>query len=370
MIHVLHITDSLELGGAERMAVNLANEMPRDRYRAYLCATRHEGPLADCIAGHVERICLYRRHRWALRPALRLVRFIRSHRVQILHAHGTSLLLADFAALFPPHPRLVWHVHFGGYPTTRRFDRTYRLLARRVHGVVAASEPLVRWSRDRLGVSGDRIGYLPNFVCDAQPVPAYPGLPGKAGKRIVCVANFRPEKDHGVLLEAVSQVRRLEPDVHLFLVGASVDEHYAGMIRNRIAELQLHDCVTWMGTRGDVPALLQSMDVGVLSSRTEGLPLSLLEYGAAGLASVATRVGQCPDVLDQGPCGLLVPPCSPSLLAEAIASLLANEAQRAALGASLKEHVRKHFSAAAAVEQLDGFYRQMLASQPVGSYAG
>src|SRR5918999_1889196 len=88
---VMQLTDTLGAGGAERVAVNLANLLPRERYRMYLCTTRRDGPLAGLVADDVGRLCLARRWRFDYRAFGRLVDFIREHKVQILHAHGTAL---------------------------------------------------------------------------------------------------------------------------------------------------------------------------------------------------------------------------------------------------------------------------------------
>ena len=147
-------------------------------------------------------------------------------------------------------------------------------------------------------------------------------MPGKPGRRIVCVANFRPQKDHPNLLNAMAMVKDSVPDAHLLLAGEAADDDYKAGLAARIAELGLEGNVTWLGARRDVPAILAQCDVGVLSSRSEGLPLALLEYGAAGLATVATAVGESAEVLGSGASGVLVPPGCPEALANAIIRLL------------------------------------------------
>src|SRR5438876_11120160 len=98
--------------------------------------------------------------------------------------------------------------------------------------------------------------------------------------------------------------------------------------------------------RGLVHAMMsrryKACDVGVLSSRSEGMPLALLEYGMNGLPSVATRVGQCAEMLDDGRAGLLVPPAAPEPLAKAILALLQSPEQRAELGGRFRQRTQQH----------------------------
>ena len=152
---------------------------------------------------------------------------------------------------------------------------------------------------------------------------AEPGdLPGRVGARIVCVANFRAQKDHLTLLQALALVVQQVSEAHLLLVGASSDQDYFDLVRKEISRLGLNQNVSLLGERQDVSAILLGADIGVLSSVSEGLPLALLEYGMARLATVATAVGQCPEVLDEGRAGILVPPGAPNQLGEALLSLL------------------------------------------------
>lgn len=91
--------------------------------------------MAEQLAPDVERICLSRRRRFDLAAIKRLIEFIRANDIRLLHAHSTALFVAVQASLFPPHPRVVWHDHFGRYATEERSVFVYRLLTRRVSGV-------------------------------------------------------------------------------------------------------------------------------------------------------------------------------------------------------------------------------------------
>ena len=151
-------------------------------------------------------------------------------------------------------------------------------MARRVAGVVSVNQTLRRWAVDRLRVPEARAWYLPNFVCvDAGASPI--DLPGVAGYRIVSVANFRPQKDHLTLVEALAAIVRVEPRAHLLMVGACPDAGYRDRIAGEIRARGLDRHATILGERSDVPRILRACDVGVLSSRSEGLPLAVLEYG-------------------------------------------------------------------------------------------
>ena len=159
-----------------------------------------------------------------------------------------------------------------------------------------------------------QVRFLPNFV--APPTGAVPaaGLPGRPGLRVLCLANLRPEKDHENVLRAMGRIVQEVPGAHLLLVGGSSDPARSAALEGLVRSLGLDSSVSFLGSRPDVPNILAACDVGVLGSSSEGLPLSLLEYGAAGLPAVATDVGECGHVMAEGT-GRLVPPRDPEALA-------------------------------------------------------
>lgn len=361
---VLHLVDTLDYGGTERVAVNLVNHLSRDRFRPFLATTRREGPLASAILADVGRLALDRRHTLDVPALLRLAAFVRKHGITLLHAHASALFFAQLAALLPPRPKVVWHDHFGRFHGRGEDERPAWLWgppARRAAAVLAVNEDLVRWSRERLGVEPGRVFYLPNFVAEALAGAPLLDLPGTPGGRVVCVANLRAQKDHSTLLRAFARVAQEVPDAHLLLAGAEVEPDCAARVREQAAALDGR--ISLLGARPDVPSLLRACDIGVLASASEGFPLSLLEYGRAGLASVATRVGQCPEVLDEGEAGILVPPGDPGALADALLALLRDPARRSALGERLCRRVQERYSAKAVMEHLEAVYDSVLLPQ-------
>lgn len=359
-VAVLQLIDSLAAGGAERVAVNLANYLPRDRFESFLCATRQEGSLAALVESHVWRMQLSRKGRFELNPLARLREFIQARDIKIVHAHGTALFVGAVIAHLPPYPKLIWHDHFGRYAVEDRPVWLYRAATWNIGAVISVNHPLAEWCRRRLKVSGEKVWYVPNFVDFREPRKMVGDLPGTPGKRVVCVANFRPEKDHATLLQSIELVREQEPDVHLLLVGNTHDAARQSDLERLITEKNLSDHVSLLGLRSDVIEILQNCDIGVLSSRSEGLPLALIEYGAARLAAVATKVGQCEEVLDGGRAGLLVEPGDAPALAQAIASLLADARQRAHFANKFRARVEHQYSAPRAIKRITDIYSAVL----------
>ncbi|MFN0109772.1 MAG: glycosyltransferase [Blastocatellia bacterium] len=361
---VMHITDTLDAGGAERMAINLVNHLPNNRYRVYLCTTRRDGALTNSVADGIQRLSLERRGRFDWKTILRLRAFIADNDIRLLHAHNTSLFVALAATLTPPRPALIWHNHTGRFALEDRFALIYRLVASRISRFITVNQDLAEWTKRRLRVPAERVRYIPNFVSESEVSQAIE-LPGQAGKRIICVANIHPDKDHPTLFRAMKLVIKEIPDAHLLLAGAARNAEYLQTVNSQISELGLSGNVSLLGQQNDIPSLLSACDIGALSSVSEGLPMALLEYGMAGLPAVATQVGQCAEVLDFGDAGFVVPPAAPDRLAEALIALLNSTELRQKFGETLHQRIRQRYSADAVITEICRMYDEVL--HPAGA---
>ncbi len=355
-VGVLHLIDTLSVGGAERMAINLVNLIPDERFSPHLCTTRRSGPLEQLVAGNVGRLRLERHYRFDVFALRKLVRYIRKNNISIVHAHGSTIFTAAAAAQLVRNVSIVWHLHYGTLATEQRDGWAYRLIRNRIRTVIAPSEPLAEWARSALGWKADRVHYVPNFCCLAPAHNARIALPGMPGYRLVAVANFVKEKDHTTLIRAMESVTASIPTAHLLLVGGGDERSYVSGIANAVRSARLTDCVSFLGQRTDISDILRGSDVGVISSYSEGLPLALLEYGEAGLPAVTTAVGQCVDVVDGGRCGLIVPPRAPASLAAAILHLLRAPDERKQLGCLLQQRVRTRFAAEVVISAVCEIY--------------
>jgi glycosyltransferase involved in cell wall biosynthesis len=158
--------------------------------------------------------------------------------------------------------------------------------------------------------------------------------------QVISIGRFAFPKDFATLVEALAAT---QADYRAAFVGEGpLLPEIAVTIRQR----GLTERIDLLGNRGDVPGVLASADVFVLSSRSEGFPVSILEAMAAGLPVVATDVGGIAESVIDGETGLLVPPGDPGALAAALDRLLADSALRQRLGAAGRERVRRHFDLA------------------------
>ncbi len=177
---------------------------------------------------------------------------------------------------------------------------------------------------------------------------------------IGAAGRFSPEKGFAVLIEAAALVAQQRPEAGFVLFG---DGPLRGDLERLIGQRGLQSRFVLAGFRNDLARFLPNLDLNVMSSHSEGLPVILLEAGAAGVPSVATSVGGIPEVLDDGQSGYLVPPSDPATLAQRVLSLLDNDARRQSMGQAARDRVRRDFSFAAMSEQYHQLFQKLVGAR-------
>lgn len=199
-----------------------------------------------------------------------------------------------------------------------------------------------------------RFGQLPNRR-DARYVL---GLPDDA-QILVCVASLDEQKGHRYLFDAMRRVVSIIPKTLLLLVG---DGTLRGKLEQDVSERRIASSVRFLGQRADIPLILSAGDIFVLPSLWEGLPMSLLEAGAAGLPTVATNVDGIPEVIQDSATGLLVPSAESEALADAIVTLLKDPERRVEMGDQARRRIMDQFSASKIVHDMELIYEELMQS--------
>jgi glycosyltransferase involved in cell wall biosynthesis len=373
-IDVLHLIGTLSPGGAERNLYYLAPHLKASRLRYAICCLVARGD----FAGEIERLGIpvfelgYRR-RYAPWTILKLARLLRRHRVRVLHTHlFESGLIGRPAAWLARVPVIVTHEH-GKTLWKRWYHRLFERLA-------------LPWTDLRIAVSEDirnlRMKYehtppdKSSIVFNAVD-PARFDVPEAVRSRkraelglhnffvIGTVGRLVEAKSYDLMLEVAGEVCRRRQDARFVLVG---EGRLAAELHRMKDTLGLAESLRFLGMRKDIPELMAAMDLYVITSKREGLPISLIEAMMAGKAIVSTGVGGIPDTLTDGRDGVLVEPGSKDALVEAILDLAANSGKRARLGKNARQTAIERYSPERIVGQLEHIYRGLLSQKgvPIG----
>ena len=343
-MRILQLIDTLEPGGAERMAVNSSNLLTENKFEVLLCAARAKGAFANQVNSLVKVECLHKRHVLDIRAFFKLYSIVKKNKIQIIHAHSSSVIWATLLKLIRPNVKVIWHDHYGSRLTDKK-NIIYKSLAPFIYAIITVNQTLYDWSQKNMNIKNKKnILMLNNF----------PVLNNQFSKKkdnelinIVLLANLREEKDHLNFFKAFAIIKdKIAPQqVKINCAGLYWDNEYFQQIIDFIEKEKLTSKVTFLGSVENVSKLLSNSTIGVLTSISEGLPVSLLEYGYASLPVIVTDVGQCAEVVHYGECGIVVPPSAPQEMAKALLDLINNPQKRVELGVALKERIEKEYGA-------------------------
>jgi glycosyltransferase involved in cell wall biosynthesis len=357
--------------GVENMIVTLARQLSRQGCECIV------GVFCNSHSRHIEVAEQAQRQgltveivpcngRWDWRAVAKIRELLVRHNVDILHAHGYKADLYGYAAAWPNRVALLATSH--NWPSRLLRMRAYAAVDRIVLGrfdeVVVVSD-VVANSLRRWGVATDRVSTIHNGV----DIEYFQGAPPTLRSEIApeghsligFVGRLVPEKGGALLLRAAKQVLAVHPKAKFVLAG----EGPARREWETLAiQLGISEQVFFAGGRDDMPGVYASLDIVVLPSFIEALPMCLLEAMAAGRPVIAARVGAVPKLINTEQTGLLLDPGDEDALAQAILRLLHDPELARRLAENGRMHVARHFSAEAMAKSYIGKYQQALGRRP------
>lgn len=381
-VKVMHILPILADDGPSRVVIDLCRHLERAKYDLSICSLSNpysgvaqnlEQQLGlHCIGLGVDRV-------WDMITLWMIVKAIKEIRPDIVHTH---VLRPDWygriAARICHVPVICSTVHNEDDVCYRSdykcppvivhlIDRINRMTARYAQVLVAVSEGVRTYLVQRQGIAKEKIQVIPNGVDLRQ----YGGERASAAYlRKACdfnkdslvvgtVAALKQQKGLQYLISAAAQVVNEHPKARFVLVGTGTME---STVRDWIKQAGLEQVFIMTGQRGDVPQLLTGMDLFVLPSLWEGMPMALLEAMSMGRACVVTDIGGPNELVEDGRSGVIVPPGDSEALAKAILRLLRDTALRVALGQAARLRVETVYSVEAVARAYDGLYQKLLHS--------
>ena len=370
---------SLNLGGAEILARNLATDPElAEKYRfVFFCLdvpdVQRAGTMAPAIqeAGF-EVECLDRQPGLDWNCIMQIRRLFRQYQVELVHAHQcTPFFYAAAARLGGSRPPILLTEHGRFFPdvTSRKRRWANRLLLGKRDCLTAVGQAVADALVKKEGFPRDRILTVYNGVDRTEfAVPAERRLVWRQEVRsqwgasaddfvVIQVARLDPIKDHATALKTMATLRKRIPHARLVIVGEGPQRT---AIERQRAELGLDGCVVLTGAREDVNRQLTGADAFLLTSLSEGIPVTFLEAMAASLPIVCTNAGGCREVVIDEKTGFVAPVGDFEMLADFLAQLANDERLRNRLAADGRQRVETVFDQKTMHDTYCGLYEKAL----------
>jgi glycosyltransferase involved in cell wall biosynthesis len=352
---VLHIIDSLHLGGAQEVVLNLAT-CGSARFRHEVATMHGHGIYWDRLRQAGVKVHSLSPHKLVPLYLASIPWRLLADRPDILHCHliPSNIIAKPLGALLGV-PVVINHDHTND---TRRADSRLLLALDRFSNrfashIVAVSASCRDFLITREFIPANDVTLVPNAIDLRRFSPAAArrdharlelGLPASA-LVVAGVGRLNPQKNFALFLDIAAQLAPRFPDLHFLLAGDGPEEK---MLREKAAALGISDRVTFSGYVADTRLVYLAADVLLMPSRYEGLPMTLLEAMAMGLPVVASQLDGIAEVIGDGCEGFLVPSDDASLFVERTAALL----QDAELSSRIAQNARAKIEASFSVERM------------------
>jgi len=360
---IAHVIDSMEVGGAEAVVAALCRLQAAAGHTVSVHCLHQKGAVAEQLEHEGTAVLVHGPTASAV-ILWRLYRAFRETRPGVVHCHNKSATVHAAAVARLAGAGVLVSTRHGMAALPYRLRKelkfwvTAALFCDRVVAVcdVARRNMIAGAASVAHKVVTIRNGAYPPMVRTESRVE-------KRGFTLVTVGRLAPAKSYDTLLRSVALARRQVPDLTLWIVGDGVE---AASLRRLSTELGLDDAVQFCGERADVGSWLRSADVFVLSSVSEGLPISILEAMAAGLPAIVTDVGGMPEVVSLSGAGTTVPTRDVETLASVIVDFAARRTELKEWGQRARVCYTQHFTPERMADQYLALYEACLSARGRG----
>ncbi len=370
-IKVLYIIDQITdiTAGTERQLSLLVKNLDRERFEPHLLALRpsewlesdHYPCPTHCLdMGSVLSVS-------GLTKLTELKYFIADNNFHIVQTYFPDSNVVGVLAAKRAGCRIIFSTrrNTGFFYNSRQLIAT-KFANRHVSRFLANSELVVKAIAKKEGIDPERFSVIHNGLEaerfrvapeDIRSARVFIGA-GEDDTIVGTVANLRPVKDHETFIRAAAEICQSRNDIKFVVIGGG-DDSYRAQLKRMARGLSVGSNVKFLGSVENPSAFIKNFDIGVLTSKAEGLSNTLMEYGALGIPSVATDVGGNPEVVQDGKTGVLVPVGKPDKVAEAVSRLLRDKKLLREMGSEASKAVWSKFNLTLMVKLHQALYTRM-----------
>lgn len=355
-MNILHLRSSDIFGSPERLIIGQCRQLSQFHFLCGSFAKNNAVPkfLDECAREGFETVALNESFTGDLRVISQLREAINSRKIDLVVSHDyKSTFYTYWAARSLPVKRIAY---YHGVTSEDFKVKIYNAIdtftLRRTPHIVAVSEHTKKLLMQR-GIEPHAISVVPNAIDATKLTAPEPNRSTDGPVKLIGAGRFSFEKGFDILIEAIAEIKDSVPPFVLYLYGRGPEEE---RLRQMVTRYNLGSVVQFMGFIDDIKPIFRTMDALVISSRSEGMPLIILEAWSEYLGIVATQVGGIPEMITPGETGLLVPPLDVSALKQSLTEAITDRYRMWQFGSAGHRQLPAKYSYARQGELLADIY--------------
>lgn len=355
---IVQIIPSFNVGGGELLAVRLCAEIKRQQpsYKVFLVSLYDPIPSIvydEALASGAEILTLGKKKGFDPSILLRMANVLRNIKPDVIHTHLAGLRYTLLAGLMCRNAVKIHTVHnIADYEASSAVKQVHKIAFKIFGWMPVALSETVKQSifnvykvdahvvNNGIGINLQILNAPKDTLRKELNLPCEHQL-------IITIGRLWKQKNQALLIEAYQQLCRKNNNCSLLIVGEDPSGgNFRKILENKVSNFpeNIRDNIYFLGARKDIPKLLRTADVFVLSSDWEGVPLTLLEAMGYGIPTVCTAVGGVPDIIEHGITGLLVPKGDTNALAGAISEILDNQSFASQVSDNAQQQFKQRYS--------------------------
>ena len=372
-LRVMFLTTSMPVGGAETLLLNLVRKLDRCRFSPEIACLKERGPLGEELAGEIPVYCHLLKNKYDLQVLPRLIRLMRSRQIAavVTVGAGDKMFWGRLAARMARVPVVLSALHSTGWPDS--VGRLNRLLTPLTDGFIGVADAHAQHLVQHEKFPQGKVHTIYNGVDVDRFVPhashatrSELGIPQDAPV-VAILAALRPEKNHEFFLAGAREISANLPNAHYVVIGNGPRRE---TLESLAVEMGIANSTHFVGSRSDVPDLLNAADVVALTSHNEASPVSIMEALSCGVPVVSADVGSVAETVIEGENGFLFEPGDKATFVSSCVQLLSDRSQRQRMGENGRQKILESRSLDVMVEGYQTLIEQIYGEKQNPSISG
>lgn len=363
-MHILHVIESLEFGGAEKVVIHLANRLS-EKQQITVCLVKNRGELINELSNEIDVICLDLGEGIHFCLPGMLAKIISEKSIDIVNIHNWGIFFEGYLATKKSkRAKLILTVH-GPYTEygsgliakfkkkLRHFVECQSAKSDYVAKIVTVSDSIQKYIIADIGILQDKLITIHNGIS----VTHYQPTKNDSVLKLITVGRLAAIKNHRMMFEALKICVEVNRDMHLTIVGDGPERQ---ALEEYARDLQLSNYITFLGFRNDVQELVSGHDIFVMSSDYEGISIAILEAMSMAKPVVSTNVGGVPETIQHYKTGLISPKGDAPKFASAILELGGSSELQQVIGRNAKQFFLDNFHENIVLEKYTNLYNSCI----------